>query len=176
MKTEELIIGVCGMVLASVVFFVVLKVMRKGHSVIPEYDERQKRVQGDGFKYAFLTLIFYNFFTAFLMTDLILEKPIMDMTMMLMLGTCIGLGVYVCYCIWNEGYISLKDTPKKVMILLSLLCVLDIAVGIGIGCKGKFVENGVLTFRCAPFASGILGIVILVVMAVKIAMKRKEEE
>lgn len=173
--TLGILIGVIiGCIIGIILLLFILKLTKTDGDIKCKYDERQELVRGKGFKYAFFTLLFYNFAAACL-TVAFEEIPI-DSSGFLMIGVLIQLLVYVTYAIWNEAYFSLNENPRKVMIVLAVLGFVNLLFGIWQMADGRFLENGVLTFRSMNFFIGIVMIIIFLVLAVKQICRRREED
>lgn len=174
MKTGILAGVICGLVIGGLMVIVLLKAMNADHSIKCKYDERQQLVRGKGFKYAFFTLLGYNLLAGML-NDLVFKKPIMDMPITMALGAIIGVLVYVLYCIWNEGYISLNENPKKVMIAFTVIGIANIGLGIGKILHEGLTENGMLTIDSINLLLGVMMLITVGALAIKSALNKKEE-
>ena len=88
-----------------------------------------------------------------------------------------ALVVFASVCIVKDAYLSLKEKPRKIMTLLAVVSVLNLAIGVMNWKGGRVVENGVLTYGAA---NGICGAMVLVILVVYIAnyllAKREEAE
>ena len=164
-----------GLIIGGLLLVFILKMTKKDHSLKCKFDERQELVRGVGFKYAFFTLLVYNFLSAML-GDLVFEKPIMDNATILMLGAILSIMVYAIYCIWNEGYLSLNENPRRIMVAFTVLGVINIVFGMHSIFEKELIENGILTFHCINLVVGTILLVIVSVLALKRALNKKEDE
>lgn len=161
-------------VVSLVLIMVILKTTKKDGSIKCKYDERQDLVRGRGFKYAFFTLLIYNFVVPmFEICDV--ELPA-DSTALFMIGAIIGLLVYVIYAIWNEAYFSLNENPKKVMIAFAFIGVFNLMLGVMRMVDGTFLTDGKLTFHSINFLLGIVFVIIFITLAAKQICNKREEE
>lgn len=178
-QSIEFILGfITGLAIVFVVSFVliivILKTSKKDGSIKCKYDERQDLVRGRGFKYAFFTLLIYNFVVPmFEICDV--ELPA-DSTALFMIGAIIGLLVYVIYAIWNEAYFSLNENPKAVMIAFAFIGVSNLMLGVMRMVDGTFLTDGKLTFRSINFLLGIVFVIIFITLAAKQICNKREEE
>ena len=163
-----------GTVIGILFLIIFLKTTKTDGSIKCKYDERQEIVRGKGFKYAFFTVLIYNFAVA--CVAVAFEKLPIDSSGLLMLGAIVGLLVYVTYAIWNEAYFSLNENPKKVMIALAFIGLFNLALGIMQMVEGRFLENGVLTYRSINFFIGVVFVIIFIVLAVKQICQKREED
>lgn len=174
MNTGALAGVTCGLVVGIILVIIIMKTTTKDHSTKCKYDERQQLVRGKGFKYAFFTMMIYNFFFG-LCFEFIFEKQIMDTGASMVLGATIGMMVYAIYCIWNEGYISMNENPKKVMAALAIVGAANLCIGIAELSGGQLIENGMLTIRSINLLIGMEVLIIVAVQLVKFALDKKEE-
>lgn len=165
---------IIGAIIGIILVILILKVTKTDGDIKCKYDERQELVRGKGFKYAFFTLLFYNSAAACLIAAF-KEIPI-DSSGFLMIGVIIQLLVYVIYAIWNEAYFSLNENPQKVMVALALIGLFNLFIGIYQIAEGRFLENGLLTFRSMNFFLGIAMVIVFIVLAVKQICRRREED
>lgn len=93
----------------------------------------------------------------------------------MILGAIIGVLVYVLYCIWNEGYISLNENPKKVMIAFTVIGIANIGLGIGKILQEGLTENGMLTIDSINLLLGVMMLITVGALAIKSALNKKEE-
>lgn len=176
----EMNIGILVGVLTGIVigiFFLIIffKLTKKDGSIKCKFDERQELVRGRGFKYSFFTLVIYDAFIAFLSESLALNRY-MDSILLSLIGIFTAVLIYVSYCIWNEGYFSLNENPKKVLIGFAVIALFNFIIGfMNIKENGMF-ENGVLTYRCTNFLCGIIFLIIFAELLLKRIIIKAEEE
>ena len=169
------LLGVLLAAIIGVVFIVVmLKYTKTDHSVKCKYDERQQLVRGVGFKYGFFMLLFYNVAASFLVS--VERKQHIEYAALMMAGIFVGVFIYAAYCIWNEGYFSLNENPRRVVAVFIFVGILNFGVGIRSYLQGLLIEDGILTVHCINILCGILVVMLLLVMAAKHICKGKEEK
>lgn len=161
-------------VIISIVFIIIIMLVKRDGKIKGKYDERQELVRGRGYKYAFYTLMFYNALLEFIAA--IIEKRFMQGTIQVIIGMCIGIVVYASYCIWNDSYFAINDNPKRVLIIFILIGAINFSLGIINLVEGDWVNDGQLTSGFANFAAGILAMVVSIVAAAKWISNRKKEE
>ena len=162
------------LVVTFVAIIVFMKATKKDGSIKCKYDERQELMRGRGFKYAFFTLLIYNFIAP--MSDIMeVELPV-DNYALFMIGAIIGLLVYVVYAIWNEAYFSLNENPKKIMIVLGLIGGLNLAIGVMHILHGTILTNGKLSVNSVNLLLGIVFVIIFATLAAKQIVNKREED
>lgn len=165
----------CGIIVGTIIVILFLKLTKKDASVKCKFDERQELIRGRGFKYGFFTLLIYDAFVAFFYESLALNQYI-DSILLHLIGIFIAILVYVSYCIWNEGYFSVNENPKKVLIGFAVIAVFNFLIGyMQLKDKGIF-ENGVLTYRCINLLCGFIFLIIFAQLLMKKLLIKAEEE
>lgn len=172
---SEYALGVgCGIIFGLILLAVILKLTKTDGFMKCKYDERQQLVRGRGFKYAFFTLMFYNVFYGIL--DVALEKRVMDNFTGMIIGIVLGAMVYAIYCIWNDGYFSLNENPRRVRIAFFAIGVFNLALAFWSIAHGTVMEDGILTFRGANLFCGIMMLIICGVSFAKQQSTQKETD
>ncbi|MBO5371355.1 MAG: hypothetical protein J6A75_01405 [Lachnospiraceae bacterium] len=150
-----------------------MKFTKKDGSMKCRFDERQNIIRGKGYKYAFFTLLIYNALD-------ILSGSILAMyferEVITFFGIILAVVVYAAYAIWNEGYFSLNENPKRVMILFGVVSVINLASGITSIAEGSIIEAGKVTFRAMNLLCGLMMLFILGVLAVKNISRNRAQE
>ena len=138
------------------------------------FDERQERARGQAYKYGFWTLLSCLLLYGF--SDQIFGRWC-DVLVGAMLCIAAALMVFASVCIVKDAYLSLKEKPRTIMILLTVVGSLNLAIGIMNWKNGRVVQDGILTFGAA---NGICGIMVLVILAVYVVnhllAKREDAE
>lgn len=164
----------CGGLISIILVAVLLRLTKKDGSIKCKYDERQQAVRGRGFKYGFFTLMFYDLVYAWI--DEILGRRYFENSVGMFVGIFLGVLVYVSYCIWHEGYFSLNENPKKVLIVFAVIAIMNFAVFAVQLNRGNVIENGILTFRCVNLLCGIMFLIVFGVLLIKAICNKKEME
>lgn len=138
-----------------------------------KFDERQELVRGKGGRYAFFTMIFYNFVYGF--ADMLFMPSFIEKGLGTILGALLGCLVYAGYCIWNEGYIALNEDRGRITVCFTILTVVNLGIAAVNFLEGAVVVDGVLTFRSLNLFCGIMMAAVLGMMAFKRHCKEKEE-
>lgn len=154
--------------------FGILIITTRNHSLRQEYDERQELVKGKGFKYGFFTMLIANLGTGYL--NILLLEPIMDVTFAMVLAASLGILVSVHYCIWKDAYFSLNARPK-LFIATMAVCTVAQYFFFAINLKFQVISHGMITYRGANLAIGVMCTFLLIDLLVKsICQKREEQE
>ena len=136
------------------------------------FDERQERARGQAYKYGFWTmmacLLLYGF------SDMVLGRWC-DVITGVMLCAAPALMVFASVCIVKDAYLSLKEKPRKIMMLLTVIAALNLGIG-GMNLKcGQVVKDGVLTYGAVNGICGLMLLVILVIYIVHYLLAKRED-
>lgn len=164
----------CGVVVGLIVTFVLLLVMKTDGALKCKYDERQELIRGRGFKYGFFTMMIYYATYGFL--GAVFEPMPVDHMTGCVLGILLGVLVYACYGIWNEGYFALNEDRKRVLIIFAVIAIVNFGIAARNMMCGEMVQDGVLTMHSLNLFCGLLFIVIAAVLFLKERLGAKEEE
>ena len=135
------------------------------------FDERQERARGQAYKYGFWTLVICLLLYGF--SDMVLGRWC-DVITGAMLCIAAALMVFASVCIVKDAYLSLKEKPRKIMTLLAVVSVLNLAIGVMNWKNGRVVENGVLTYGAVNGICGVITLTILVVYVVNYLLAKRE--
>lgn len=135
------------------------------------FDERQERARGQAYKYGFWTLLSCLLLYGF--SDMILGRWC-DVIAGAMLCIAAALMVFGSACIVKDAYLSLKEKPRAVMSMLTVVAVLNLAIGAVNWKNGRVVEDGVLTSNAVNGICGIALLTLLVVYFVNYLLAKRE--
>ena len=135
------------------------------------FDERQERARGQAYKYGFWTLVVCLLLYGF--SDMVLGRWC-DVITGVMLCLAGALVVFASVCIVKDAYLSLKEKPRKIMTLLAVVSVLNLAIGVMNWKNGRVVENGILTYGAVNGICGVITLTILVVYVVNYLLAKRE--
>ena len=135
------------------------------------FDERQERARGQAYKYGFWTLMTCLLLYGF--SDMVLGRWC-DVLTGVMLCVAAALIVFGSVCIVKDAYLSLKEKPRAIMTMLTVISVLNLAIGVMNWKNGRVVENGVLTYGAVNGICGVITLTILVVYVVNYLLAKRE--
>lgn len=171
---KSILLGIlCGLLIGGIVVIIILKLTKEDGSVKCKYDERQQLVRGRGFKYGFFVLLIYDF--VYGIAGFAAERRYLDDGAAMILGICAGVLVYASYCIWNDGYFSLNENPRKVLIAFVFIGIFNLLLGIRQIKAGALIVKGMLTFRCVNLLCGAMFLVLFLVIFAKWICNKREE-
>ena len=135
------------------------------------FDERQERARGQAYKYGFWTLMTCLLLYGF--SDMVLGRWC-DVLTGVMLCVAAALIVFGSVCIVKDAYLSLKEKPRTIMTLLTVIALLNLSIGAMNLKHGRVVKDGVLTYGAVNGICGVLMLTILVVYVVNYLLAKRE--
>ena len=139
-----------------------------------EYDERQEVVRGRGFKYGFFTIMICNGLYGLLASSF--EKQFVDVSVAMISCALIGIIVYVSYCIWNDGYFSINENPKRLVVIFVAVTVMNLLIFFMNALHGEVIVDGVVTFRIVNLLVAIMSFIVLGVLFLKKVVDKREDD
>ena len=135
------------------------------------FDERQERARGQAYKYGFWTLLTCLLLYGF--SDMVLGRWC-DVITGVMLCVAVAMVVFASVCIVKDAYLSLKEKPRQVMTLLTVISILNLGIGFMNWKHGQVVKDGVLTYSAVNGICGVMILTILVVYVVNYLLAKRE--
>ena len=164
---------ILGVVIGLLVVVIILAVTKTGDDTKNQFDERQELVRGKGFQYGFFAIMISNAVLLFMKA---FEIPLFsDLQVAMVLSIVIGVSVFACYCIWNDGYFALNENRKSLLVMFGVIGLLNLVIGIGNIFSGVVIENGAFTFRSTNLFWSMMFIVVFIMLLLKQIKDGKEE-
>lgn len=136
-----------------------------------EFDERQELARGKAYKCGFFALIFFSLLYSCL-SDFT-NFQIGSQTASTFIILCVGVGFFAVHSIWHDAYFSLREQPRRYVLLFFGLVILN-----SIGAYGNLTDSdpssagiGYISLSCS-----ILCFVVLVTIGLKVLYDRKNME
>lgn len=146
------IVIVCGIIFAILLTRLILVKTKTDKSKKCRFDERQEVIRGKGFKYGFFTMLICN--GLFLCMNIAEFPMCAELEVLIVIGSFMGIGVWIVYCIWNEGYFALNEDKGRIMLLFAVAAIMNLCVGGFALVHGTIVQNGKLTIYSINFFPG----------------------
>ena len=112
-----------GIVVGLIVAIALFAIANNNRKIKTEYDERQQKVRGDAYRYAFYTVIICEvilFILAFGEISLPVPAYVLHLA-----GMIAGVLVLSGYCIWKDAYWGLNNNRRRYGIILLAAAVLN---------------------------------------------------
>lgn len=130
---------VIGLIIGLILVVILFRFANTDKKLKTEYDERQEKVRGKAYKYAFYTALAVQ---TLLCTASIcqIEIPIEDYILHFM-GILFGCLVLGAYCIWNGVYWGLNNDHKRYGVVFAVCIVLNLIAVVGPVMAGMLFEK-----------------------------------
>ncbi len=174
MNTAKLLGVFTGVFVGIVIVAILLKLTKTDKSRKCRYDERQQLIRGTAYRYGFFSMMVINVLAIIFDSG---EMPLpVESGVIHYVSILVGVGVYASYCILKDSYFALNENKKVIMLVFCLVGIINFCGGILQIAHGNMIENGVVNSNCINFLCGILFIVIFIILLVKSAMDKREDD
>ena len=166
-----------GILVGLIIAVFLVRMANTDKKVKSEYDERQLRVRGDAYRYAFYTVLIYETILAILAAGRI-TLPVQSY-LVHFAGILLGCLVLSGYSIWKDAWWGINNNRKRYAVVFIVCAVLNLIPVVGSITAGTLMQDGELT---APFLNAMICFMLLVVgieLLIKHLMDKrsgKEEE
>ena len=162
-----------GFVVGIIIAFLCLAKLNNDGKSKTKYDERQKAVRGDAYRYAFFATIISCFVVMLLSTvDGILN---IFGNEVYCIPIFIGLIVQISYAIFNDGYVGLNTNMKRFIIFMILITLVNILVPVRFMVEGEFIKDGVIQTGFANLLCAGLFIILIIELLIKKLIDKRGE-
>jgi len=163
-----------GVLVGLVLAFFLLRYMNRDHKAKTEYDEMQKSIRNQGYKYGFYTVIIFEALLCLVPSFVrIPAEPIV----VHFLPIFLGITVHACYCIWNGAYVGLNTNMQRYLIVAVVASLINFLSFFMAWKSGSLIVDGVLQ---APFVNLLVALMFAIIGIVgllrKAADSRENEE
>lgn len=173
MYNSARMIGVTlGIIIGLVIALFVIRFVNRNKKITTEYDEMQKKIRGEGYMYAFYTVM-------------ILEAVLCVLTMGMELpaepyvvhffAIFAGITAQASYCIWKGAYIGQNTNLRRYIILVAVVSVFNLYAAFMAWQTGELFADGKFQAPAVNLLCGLMFAVIGIVGLVKKATDREEE-
>lgn len=167
--------SITGFLVLIVCLYIVVKKGKTDGKLRCEYDERQELSRGRGFKYGFFTLLILNMLVAFYSE--IASQPIADVFGTQITTSCIGILVYVTYCIWHDSYFALNERRKPLLIVFAVVGIANFILGFSnVLAHDREMASSDMMNGIGNIMIGFMFLAIFVVLLLKEIKDRKEDK
>ena len=177
MNSISYILGfLCGLVLVVLVALLLRYVFKKKNGVFcGEYDERQKAVQGCGYKYAYFTLMISV--VAGALFDVWTGVKWIELFPFAVLCLWISLCVFVTYCISKDAYVALQAKRKVLILIFAISALVNLGIALmEILCGDGIITDGRLNLTSANLVTGAASLQIAIALCVRAVCERVRGE
>ncbi len=148
------------------ILFLVLLILLIALVVKPKnFDERQERERGRGYRLGFLVML--TGIGIAICTDLSGVFPKTDSAIFYITAILPGVMAFAAYCIWHEAYFAMNEKATGAMVIFFFIAIFNTFVGVSHIVDGSFYEDGRISFSIVNLFCGILFIAIVITMFLK---------
>ncbi len=166
---------VCGLIAVILASLLLRTIFRKKAAFSGnQYDERQRAVQGVGYKYGFFALLLTLIIGA--IAEQLIGRSVMSLITFAILCMWVGLCAYIGYCIHFDAYISLNARRKPLLIVFLaagafnlLMFILDAVQ------DGLTTADGMLSNSFGNLITALALLILSVMLLYKEIVERKSE-
>ena len=161
-----------GLIIGIILAIIIIKMFNKDGKAITKYDERQKVVRGEAYKYGFFSILI----TCGILMVLNTQEGILNVLgdTLFFIPIIIGVIVQVTYSIFKDGYVGLNTNMKRFIIFMTLIGLLNLGLGILWIVKGEILVNGVLQSGALNLMCAFMFAVIAIELIIKSIIDKKE--
>lgn len=177
MNTVPYILGfLCGLIVVAIVALLLRYVLKKKNGVLcGEYDERQKAIQGRGYKYAYFTLMIAV--AAGGVFDAWLGVKWIELFPFAMLCLWLSLCVFVTYCIAKDAYVSFQAKRKVLILIFALSALMNLGIALMEILHGDgIITGGCLNLTSANLFTGAASLQIAIALCIRAVYDRVQRE
>ncbi|MCR5789220.1 MAG: hypothetical protein K6G83_04955 [Lachnospiraceae bacterium] len=131
---------VAGIMVGLVIAFILLRAANTNHRMKSDYDERQERIRGKAYMYAFYTMMIYEAAMVVLKAGEIVF-PFEDY-LAGFIGVILGCIVLGCYCIWHDVYWGLNNNRRRYYIIFGVIFALNLMPVVMQAASGTLIQDG----------------------------------
>lgn len=168
----KLVGALVGMLVGVVLVIIASKIANKDKKVKTEYDERQKALRGEGYKYGFYAMFIYaaiNTIVGISGTTLPIEPAILGFSY-IFVGAIVDIG----YCIFHDCYWGLNNNRSKWLVVMAIAGLLNLVAVIMAVKEGAFINEGMISTPGINLLCAILLLTLTVCVLIKSVIDKKE--
>ena len=123
MYNSARMIGVTiGIIVGLIIAIFIIRYVNRNKKLTTEYDEMQKQIRGEGYKYAFYSVMILEAVLCVLTLGVVLPA---EPYVVHFFAIFVGITVQACYCIWKGAYIGQNTNLQRYIILMAVVSVLN---------------------------------------------------
>lgn len=159
-----------GIIVGLIIAIFIIRAVNRDRKMTTEYDEMQKLIRGNGYKYAFYAVLIFEAVMCVLTMGMMLpaEPYVIHFT-----AIFVGVTVQASYCIWKGAYIGQNTDLKKYVILMAVISVFNLLSAFMAWRSGDLIVDGKLQ---GPTVNLLCGLMFAVIGAVGLARKMADRE
>ena len=163
--------GLAAGILVGLLFaFILMRYMNRDHKAKTEYDEMQKIIRNQGYKYGFYTMLIVECILALIPSFIrIPAAPIV----IHFIPIFFGVTVHACYCIWKGAYVGLNTNLKRYLVVAVIASLINFLSFYMAWKNGGLMVDGVLQ---APFVNLLVALMFAIIGIAGLLRKAADRE
>lgn len=177
MNSVSYILGfLCGLAVVAIAVLLLRFVFKKKSWVLGgEYDERQRAIQGRGYKYAYFTMMIS--IAAGGLFDAWTGVKWIELFPFAVLCLWLSLCVFVTYCISKDAYVTLQEKRKVLILVFVVSALLNLGIALmEILCGDGIISGGCLNLTSANLFTGAASLQIAIALCIRAVYDRVRGE
>lgn len=154
-----------GIVFGLILAIALIMIANKNRKIKTEYDERQLRVRGDAYRYAYYTVVIWEVILLVLAVGEF-HPPVPEYVLHFV-GILAGGIVLASYCIWKDAYWGLNNNRRRYGIILVVAALFN-----AIPLLGQLMDADGSVF---PYVN-TLACIMLLVVGVELLVKQRVDQ
>ena len=140
MYNSARMIGVTiGIIVGLIIAIFIIRYVNRNKKLTTEYDEMQKQIRGEGYKYAFYSVMILEAVLCVLTLGVVLPA---ESYVVHFFAIFVGITVQACYCIWKGAYIGQNTNLQRYIILMAVVSVLNFSSAFMAWRAGELFADG----------------------------------
>ena len=174
MYNSARMIGVTiGIIVGLIIAIFIIRYVNRNKKLTTEYDEMQKQIRGEGYKYAFYSVMILEAVLCVLTLGVVLPA---EPYVVHFFAIFVGITVQACYCIWKGAYIGQNTNLQRYIILMAVVSVLNFSSAFMAWRAGELFADGKFQAPAVNLLCGLMFAVIGIVGLVKKVTLPKRSE
>lgn len=173
--TTAKVIGVItGLIVGAIIVAIIAKIANKNHTFKTEYDERQKVLRGQGYRYGFYGMIIlatFNILLGIAGVELPMEPAVVPFVYIV-----VGVLINCVYCILKDAYWGLNNNRIRYIIIFIATGIVNLIVPIRAAVCGELIVDGKLSLPGINLLCSAMLLLVGIVLVVKDIIDRSGEE
>ena len=167
------IIGVVtGIIVGLIIALLVFRYVHRNKRLYTEYDEMQRQIRGEGYKYAFYTVLILE--AALCVLTMGMEQPA-EQPVIHFFVIFVGVTVQASYCIWKGAYIGQNTNLPRYIFIMAVASAINLVGAFMAWRSGELFADGKFQSPAINLLCGLMFAVLGIVGLAKKVSDREEE-
>ena len=173
MYNSARMIGVtAGIIVGLVIAVFIIRYVNRDKKLSTEYDEMQRQIRGEGYKYAFYTVLILEAVLCVLTMGMVLPA---EPYVVHFFAIFVGITIQASYCIWKGAYVGQNTNLQRYIILMAVVSVFNLFSAFMAWRSGELWADGKFQAPAVNLLCGLMFAVLGIVGLVKKVSDREEE-